>query len=266
MNRERVRDLYAYALAIAAGADEWTDRELGPIHLLKFAYLADLEWASRNDGETWTGIEWRFHHFGPWNTEAWQEIDQTARVIGADIRTYSHPQAEDDSLRYKLGRVDEKEFASRLPLAARLAVRNAVQRYGHDTYGLLHHVYATEPMVCAAPGEILDFTIVRQQRPRSTPPEPPQLSIKKKKKRKERMAELRQRLNAALDEKLEQESKSVERALAGGSKPPRYDDAYLRGIEWLDSLAGEGPPGEPLRVHVDDDVWHSATRGGVDVE
>ena len=36
------------------------------IHLIKCVYLADLAYDKEHNGQTYTGIPWRFYHFGPW--------------------------------------------------------------------------------------------------------------------------------------------------------------------------------------------------------
>ena len=54
-----------YALLFAGENNEDFDRQLGPIHLLKYVYLADLFHAEKNKGDTFTGINWQFSKFGP---------------------------------------------------------------------------------------------------------------------------------------------------------------------------------------------------------
>jgi hypothetical protein len=43
-----------YILA-AAGQEDYGNREVGPIHLINYVYLADLAFAERHGGETFTG-------------------------------------------------------------------------------------------------------------------------------------------------------------------------------------------------------------------
>ena len=47
-----------YALLLAGQEDDYFDRQLGPIHLIKYVYLADFAFARRNRGETYTGVDW----------------------------------------------------------------------------------------------------------------------------------------------------------------------------------------------------------------
>ena len=74
LDQTRLDRLFQYALAIAAQADDFQQRDLGPIHLLKYAYLGDLAHAQRHEGATFTGAVWQFHNFGPWSGEAFSRI------------------------------------------------------------------------------------------------------------------------------------------------------------------------------------------------
>ena len=56
----RVDLLLQYALLVAGEEDEYIDRQLGPIHLIKYVYLADLAYARHNEGKTFTGIDWQW--------------------------------------------------------------------------------------------------------------------------------------------------------------------------------------------------------------
>ena len=38
----RIHSILRYAVAVASGEDDFRRRELGPIHLIKYLYLADL--------------------------------------------------------------------------------------------------------------------------------------------------------------------------------------------------------------------------------
>ena len=45
-------DLLLKFIIAAAGQEDYGDREVGPIHLIKYVYLADLAFAEKYDGET----------------------------------------------------------------------------------------------------------------------------------------------------------------------------------------------------------------------
>ena len=102
-NPTRTDSLLQFALASAAVQDEYRDRELGPIHLLKYVYLADLSYAERNDGVTYTGAPWRFHHFGPWAEGVFERIEPAVSNVGGVARRFASKYT-DDSVRYGLGR------------------------------------------------------------------------------------------------------------------------------------------------------------------
>ncbi len=55
MDQDRIDHVIQLALLVAGREDDPFDRELGPIHLIKYVYLADLAYAERHGGETYTG-------------------------------------------------------------------------------------------------------------------------------------------------------------------------------------------------------------------
>lgn len=144
MDVHKVDMVMQYALAVAGQEDDYLDRELGPIHLIKYLYLADLAHAERSGGQSYTGVSWRFHKFGPWSNEVFDRIEIALSSINAKQRKISHPKYEDDFIRWLV--IDEElvtALAEKLPLHVCLAVRNAVHRFGADTPSLLNYVYLT---------------------------------------------------------------------------------------------------------------------------
>jgi len=149
MDAARLDLLLQYALA-AAGQEDPGQRELGPIHLIKYAYLADLAHAERHGAETFTGVPWRFFHFGPWALEVNDRIEQAAAAVSAERRTFTSARHKGEFVRYLVQ--DEALYgrlARQLPGEIASAVKRAVHEHGNDTYGLLNHVYLTRPMLCA---------------------------------------------------------------------------------------------------------------------
>ena len=53
-DQEKIQQIMQYALLIAAQGDDYHERELSPLHLIKYVYLADMEYARYNEGETFT--------------------------------------------------------------------------------------------------------------------------------------------------------------------------------------------------------------------
>ncbi len=87
MDTKKADLLLQYVLAIAAENDEYFDRQLGPIHLIKYVYLADLAYAQQHGGQPFTEVAWRFHKFGPWSAEIFNRIEPALSEIGATKTT-----------------------------------------------------------------------------------------------------------------------------------------------------------------------------------
>lgn len=259
----RIDQLFQYALARAAGADDFRERELGAIHLLKYVYLADLAYARRHDGATYTGTDWRFHHFGPWSADAHRRIAPAlVEQTGADERSFSSP-CDDDAVRYRFSKSQaeqiEADIGPGLPAAVSGALTRAVREHGSDTADLLRHVYLTPPMLAARPGEPLDFTTAVE--PDEPPPVPPAPRIRRTKAEKRRRA-------AALEAGRAKIRRLVaERRTAGTAPdpPPRYDDVFFAGLEALDRQAGPPLKASSGTLSFDDSVWSSSQRRDPDV-
>lgn len=254
--------LLQYALLVAGEEDEYIDRQLGPIHLIKYVYLADLAYAQHNEGKTFTGIGWQFYKFGPWSQAVNERIEPALLTIGADKKTFpSNYEDKDDWIRWSLRDerlLQEKEW--KLPTDITMYLKRYVHRFGKDTFSLLDYVYSTRPMLSAAPNDYLDFSLAVEGAS-SAESEPQQLRIdnlsaKKKKKFKERMRVLQEKYKSRGPKELR---------LVNPVKNPRYDEIYEEGIAWLDDLAGQQlTPGEKV-AEFSDEVWKSPARKGEDV-
>lgn len=261
LHNDRIDLVIQYALLVAGEEDDYIDRDLGPIHLIKYVYLADLAFAHRNNGKTYTGAPWRFYNFGPWTEAVYERLEPATTAIGADIRRFPSNFGDQDWIRF-YKRADrllrEKEQALPLDIAHRL--RREIHKFGKDTPSLLDFVYTTKPMLRAAPNEKLDFSTVTTPAKVSNSPETSlrinTLSNKKRKCLAERIRNVH-----------EVYSKSVHprSRLINPVKNPRYDDVYAAGIHWLDSLAGEHIPEGEITVKFSPDVWKSEARDGDDV-
>ena len=232
MHESRVETLIEFILLAAGRQDSFESRELGPIHVLKYLYLADLAYA-RAKGEPFAGISWRFHHYGPWAQEAFALIAPTAARIGARERRVSSPRFADDIIRWSV--TDDARFdvlERDLPVSITSAIRRQIRDHGNDTSGLLHYVYRTPPMLRAAPEEALSFSDLGE-----TPMPPPapvvSLTARQEKKRHEAMQALRDVVRAKL-------AAGTPKA-AAPLPPPRYDDVFEEGTSWLDDQAVASP-------------------------
>ncbi len=258
MDEDRLDKIIQYALLVAGQEDEDTDRELGPIHLIKYTYLADIEHARYSNGQSYTDVPWLFHKFGPWSYEVFERIDISLSEVNAERRRVSHPKYEDDFIRWRL--VDNQLLADLeavLPLHISASIKHAVHRFGSDTPSLLNYVYLTQPMLKAQPGELLDLREVESVKLKAEPADEyskPILSTRQKKQQSKTIENLRVKIKRKLAEKRK------ERKLIPPDPPPKYDEVFQQGLEWLDSVAGEPPKEERFVVRFSDDIWKSRAR------
>lgn len=247
MDTKRVDRVMQFALAEVGKADDPWHRELGPIHLIKYVYLADLAYAERN-GETFTGAPWRFYHYGPYCNEVWLRIEPAMETIGAQKRTFDS-QFRDDVTRWQSDDAegDAERFGRDLPIEIKTAIRRQVRNWASDTQGLLHHVYDTAPMRNAAPNEPLRF---EKLPPAPKPEEEEAVRARVEKENKRKLAELRARLA----------QRRPRPARTQPMREPRYDEVYFEGIAALDELTGGSVPNLKGELVIDDSVWKSETR------
>lgn len=257
----RVDCVIQFILASAAVADDHRDRELGPIHFVKYLYIADLAFAEKHNGETLTGVAWHFHHFGPWNAEVFERIEPVVMAVGAE-RKQIRSKYKDDVIRFRLDREDAERLLARcesqLPLEVQFRVSQAVREYGSDTASLLHHVYQTTPMLNAAPGETLDFpSVAREHRDEFAATETLVHSKTDRKARRRKIESIRQEVQSRLNKRQVGSTRL--------SLQPRYDDVFVAGTEWLDRLGGDAVESKTGDLSVDEDVWKSDSRRGPDL-
>lgn len=261
---DRTDRLIQYVLVVAAEQDDWRDRELGPIHFLKYVYLADLAYGQRHDGQSFIGAEWQFYHFGPWEARVHDRIEPALAAIFADKKVLQSSRYDSDFSRFSL-RLERRELdsicerlESDLPFGVSAAVKRAVQDFGADTAALLRYVYLTPPMVGAAPGETLilaspqaaavaDASTAYDGNPTAS----------KKRRRKEALAQLRERVREQLDRRVSSRGRI--------SPEPRYDAVFAAGTEWLETLAGDPVEGLSGELTVSPEIWKSPTRTDPDV-
>ncbi|HEX4965414.1 MAG TPA: hypothetical protein VF173_31680 [Thermoanaerobaculia bacterium] len=250
MDLKKVDQIVQYALALAGEAEDARNRELGPIHLLKYTYLADLAFAQDGKG-SFTGAPWRFHKFGPWSIEIYERLPRAAQAIEAVERKFPSKFRDQDGIRWRLqDRHLAEALEARLPWPVARTVKQAVRQFGNDTTGLLHYVYNTDPMLKAAPGELLVLDPEPPARPEEYVPEPPPLPALSKTKVKK----LQEIVKAKLKEKAEAEARVVP------EPAPRYDQVFALGQDWLDGLAGEPVTAERGKIYFSDAIWKSPGR------
>ena len=259
LDTRRTDLLLQFVLLAAAQADEWRDRELGPIHLLKYAYLADLAFAERHGGDSYTGTRWQFYHFGPWQAEIHNRIEPALVAIGAAVKKIPS-RYENDFIRYSIPKdsIDrslEDAMRSELPAGVVGTIERAFREHGSDTASLLREAYLTRPMLKAAPGELLDFT-PEQASEAIVLEAPPQLSKRQQRARTEVLRALKEKVRERLSQRT---------PLRQAAPKPRYDEVFAAGTDWLDSLAGESPRPQQGELVMDESIWKSSHRSDPDV-
>lgn len=251
MNKSRVEALLKFCL-VAAGQEDYGERRLGSIHLLKYLYLADLAFAEDNNGETYTGTPWRFHHFGPWSYEVFEQIEPIMRATNAREDSFTSSRFERDFKRWSL--TDDYLFESllhELPPEVTQAIKENIREFHDDTAELLHHVYRTRPMRRACPGDMLRF-------------EPEQAISKsdangfewspKIQISKPRRKEIRAQIKRILQDRRQARASSPEAAT------PRYDEVYVKGMAWFNALEDSELAEFEAEVNIAPDVWTSEAR------
>jgi hypothetical protein len=262
MDMGRVNTLLKYALMVASESDDYRDRELGVIHLIKYVYLADLAWGEQHEGESYTGITWRFHKFGPWSQELFKAIEPVLLEAGAVKKSVQHPKYEDDFVRWSLKEEDELVtlLAGQLPLIVSMVIKHAILTFGSDTASLLNHVYLTKPMLRAAPGEVLDLASKTEERIEgdeivsSFSDKHVRKTKKQKDERQKQLMDLRAIIRSRLNEKKKHSR------LVPPDPPPRYDEVFLKGQEYIDSLAGDPLEEREYKAHFSKEIWKSQAR------
>jgi hypothetical protein len=261
IDANKIDKIIQFALLIASEEDDSRDQELGPIHLIKYVYLADLAFARKNNGQTFTGAEWKFFKFGPWAPAVFDRIEPALLAISAEKKTFlSDLPDREDWVRWQATDAHyQSALKNTLPDIITIAISRDVHRFGNATFDLLKYVYNTEPMRNAAPNEFLDFTNLRSQIPRQRYSEnqPDSLSPKQRKKLKQKMDALRLKIK-------ERQAEKRSRRLVPSLITSRYDSVYFEGLEWLNSLAGEKIPEGDMDATFSDTIWKSQARAGDD--
>jgi hypothetical protein len=257
MNTEKIHKILQYALLCASQQDDWKDQSVGDIHLIKYVYLADLAYSKGNEGKTFTGVDWKFHHFGPWSFVTYKEIPLALDSIGAHEEILQSDYEDGTYHRWSIRESESllQKVSLDLPLVITAAIARFVCRFGNDTSSLLHYVYNTRPMKNAAPGEILDFSLAADILPaaghaRKFESSFDQLSARKKKKFTARIKALKEI----------RESRTHMEKLVSPPVPPMSKEVYLKGMEYLNSLAGPLPPEGRFDVEFDSSLWDSSIR------
>jgi len=199
--------------------------KLTTIRLVKFLYLTDLYWARENNGKTFTGWPWKFVHYGPFCGESLETINEAHREGLIEKAAYDSKYVDDEYYLYWCK--EEPKTAKEFPLYLLSPLKQAVSKWGDDTYGLLDHVYFdTEPMIDAKKGDLLDFSKAR----------------KFEKPKEIKMLKLTQEQVTKSKEIIERLKTKYKEGLASRDKGPQpvYDEVYHKAARFLDEEDLEG--------------------------
>lgn len=254
MDTQRTDLVIQYALAVAGESDDYRERELGPIHLLKYVYLGDLAAAKAGQG-SFTGACWRFHKFGPWAPDVLNRIEPAVLAIGAQKRQFQSKYKEEDAVRWRKADPNlTQRLEQQLPWEVARAVKGAVRRHFSDTASLLREVYTTPPMLRAAPGEFLQLDELPKSLPQPAQQEEPHDSASLPTLSKTQV----KKLQKLMRERMEQRRR--DKTVTAPYPEPRYDEVFAQGQEWLDGLAGEPVQAERGEIRFSEAVWKSPGR------
>ena len=250
-----------FSLLVAGEEDDYLDRQLGPIHLIKYVYLADLLFSQRREGKTFTGVDWRFYNFGPWSPEINGRIEPALSAIMARRDKFDSQFSENNEfVRWSLRNdrlLEEKQ--EQLPVIIAPQLKKLIHRFGKDTPALLEFVYRTPPMLKASPNEMLDFAPDGTLQESETSTESKESLANLSRKKQMAFIEKRKQLRSCLADNRESAQ------LINPAPNPRYDADYESGLEWLESLAGEKITALEGTARFDNSVWKSKTRNSDEV-
>ena len=135
------------------------DGTLNKTALVKLVYLVDVE-CCRKLGRPATGLEWRFHHYGPYSAELERDVNDNAfiQVFGDRNSGYGFAPSSD-------WKDIHAAFNTSFDPAVRRVADGVVSQWGLEPLEtLLEYVYfETEPMQDARRGETLDFSKVQPE-------------------------------------------------------------------------------------------------------
>ena len=246
-----------FSLLTAGEEDDWKEQNLSRIHLIKYAYLADLIYSESNNGDSFTGIDWQFYKFGPWSNVVNSQIDQSMSAIRAERKTFESDYSDEDRVSWcKRDSKKLRDLQDKLPIVVTGRLKKYVHKYTNDTASLLHFVYSTEPMLRTKPHDKILFVSKKKVQVKSDAKEFidfDSLSIKNKKKFLIKKEEYQLKKDLILQKKRNAKQKSTH--------PIEMEPELLqKGTRWLDELAGPKIIEGNHSLKFDDSVWQSISR------
>lgn len=258
MDMKRVDALLAYILSEAQKSDDFREHSLGPIHFIKYVYLADLAYAEVHDGETFTGIHWKFHYFGPWDLQLWQRIAPSLAASGAQAINFPSDFSDSGYTRWEISSLEAiRAAAEKLPIDLQGLLSRAIKKFANSTADILHFVYNTPPMLRAAPEEILDFTPSGWffENDCFSKKKDAIITEKQAKKIKQWKSNASQQLQSVISKKITQK-----KSYGTICTESLYDEVYFAGVASLEDDMNTPVQEGEIKISVDNNVWKSRAR------
>lgn len=239
VNRERIEELITFVVLTTS---------VNRTRLMKYVYLADLAYAKTHAGETYTGANWRFLHFGPWSSDVNDAIDSAMQKAGAEVVTYEH--GEHGEHAYWRVRESNRPKKPNVNVTAAMEIERAAKNY-EPLPDLLHRVYATAPVLNAGPNEPLDFSTALTEPPPTWQTVEP-LTAKQQKKLKSALAEVHKKID---ERRAQQPRKRIK-------VTPVYSQDFFAIEKAVDEQMGPAIEPEEVELTFEESIWKSGARIG----
>ena len=193
--------------------------------LVKLVYLVDVEYW-RRCGRPVTGLEWRFHHYGPYAAELDREIDGNPLFLVHGSRKTGYGFSSSPAWR----EIQAAFNPNYEPVVKNIADGVARQWGLEDLDTILEYVYfETEPMQGAERGETLDFSKIQVE----------EISIQR-----EPRLSLSDEFITDLRSRWDRREKARNNADPEQEAPdePLYDETYQEALETMSQDEGGQPP------------------------
>ena len=257
VNTQRIDALLACIFLDALKSEDFTERSLGPIHFIKYIYLADLAYSEKHNGKIYTEIPWKFYHFGPWDAELWRSIAPSLNASGAVAENFPSDFSDTGYTRWTIqSREKITSVAQGLTIELRGVLSWAVKKFANHTPELLNYVYNTPPMLRAAPQEFLDFAPSGWSFNDDTFSQKKKIALTARQEKK--ITAWKKESALLLRNKIAE--KRAQRSSCAPVPPPKYDSIYFEGLAALDAEMSSPLPEGKIKIFVQNDVWKSKAR------
>ena len=140
---------------------------IGRTALTKLVYLIDLEHYKRH-GKQATGLQWQFHHYGPYAPELQSQIQSMGLHADEAQFTTKSPNRQISGYRYQNPgdwRETQRAFNTAYDASVKRCVDQVVEQWALEPLPtILDYVYfETEPMQDVKRGDFLDFSKIQIQ-------------------------------------------------------------------------------------------------------